>query len=142
MRIRTLTLTLTLTLALTLAGCKTVTKVQERIVTKTDTLWRTQVRHDSIYQKDSIRIREWMKGDTVYRDRDRWLTIYQDRTEHDTVYIARHDTVRVDVVKTEKQQLSWWQRAKNKFSDWVVAVLVAVLLAVSAWGWYQRRSKN
>lgn len=130
---------LVLMMVLALSACKTVQQTQERIVTKTDTLWRTQVKHDSIYRHDSIHVREWVKGDTVYRDRDRWHTVYRDRMAHDTVYIARHDTVNVEVMKTEIQRLSWWQRVKNQFADWIIAMLVIALLAVSVWGWLRKR---
>ena len=56
--------------------------------TTSHTLTNTQ-RHDSTYRRDSIYIREYTRGDTVYLDRwrDRWReriithtdTIYQDK---------------------------------------------------------------
>lgn len=56
----------------------------------TDTNTRTNsLRHDSTYHRDSIYIREYTRGDTVYLDR--WHDRWRDRTitRTDTVYQNR-----------------------------------------------------
>ena len=60
---------------------------------KHDTTYVSKVQRDSIWLHDSIYMKEWMKGDTVYRDVDRWHTKYIEKQVHDTVYKARVDSV-------------------------------------------------
>ena len=58
-------------------------------VAKTDTFIKTDVRHDSIFVKDSVYVRE--KGDSVYIYKEKWRTKVDLR--HDTVYKAKTDTL-------------------------------------------------
>lgn len=102
-----------------------------RIIEKVRTEYVTQEVHhrDTVITKDSVYIREWMKGDTVFVDRFRDRYVYRDR---------RRDSIRVQVdsfafetikeVQVEKP-LSWGKRAKIGAFWWLV--LAVVLLA----GW-------
>ena len=81
-----------LCLVLSIVGC-TTTKYVEVPVTHTDTLIQTKVQRDSIWKHDSIYLHEWMKGDTVYIEKTRWLTDYKERLRIDTVYKSRIDTI-------------------------------------------------
>ena len=104
------------------AGCSP--KIVERIVVQRDTL---QVHHrDSIFTKDSVYIREWMKGDTVYLDRFRDRYIYKDRWRDSIQVRERHDTTTVEV-KVERE-LSWAQRAKIKAFPWLLLSVIGALL--------------
>lgn len=83
---------LLLCLALTLlCGCKTKyvavpeTHYKDSIVTR----WRT----DSVFQHDSVYIKEYAVGDTVYQFRDRTKMLYRDRIQRDTVQVVVRDTV-------------------------------------------------
>lgn len=99
-------LAIVLLVLMLLTSC-TTTKYVPVVEHKTDTLIQTRVQHDSIYQKDSIHIRE--SGDTVYFTR--WRTQLVKKEVHDTTYISKTDTVPV-VVNVEKhvaQPLAWWQ---------------------------------
>lgn len=64
---------------------------------KTDTLYKVDVRHDSIYRRDSVYIRE--KGDTITIYKEHWNTkvdIRHDTIHHvktDTILRLRHDTI-------------------------------------------------
>ena len=58
-------------------------------VAKTDTFIKTDVRHDSIFVKDSVYVRE--KGDSVYIYKEKWRTKVDIR--HDTVFKAKTDTI-------------------------------------------------
>ena len=99
-------------------------KIVERIVVQRDTL---QVHHrDSIFTKDSVYIREWMKGDTVYLDRFRDRYIYKDRWRDSIQVRERHDTTTVEV-KVERE-LSWAQRAKIKAFPWLLLSVIGALL--------------
>lgn len=99
-------------------------KIVERIVVQRDTL---QVHHrDSIFTKDSVYIREWMKGDTVYLDRFRDRYIYKDRWRDSIQVRERHDTTTVEV-KVERE-LSWAQRAKIKAFPWLLLSVIGAML--------------
>lgn len=56
-------------------------------VPQTRTEYRDRERVDSLFIHDSVFVRETVKGDTVYRDRDRWHIEYHDREIHDTIVI-------------------------------------------------------
>lgn len=106
-------------------------KIIERVVYQCDT---TVVHHrDSIFRKDSVYVKEWMKGDTVYIDRFRDRYIYKDRWR-DSIRVVR-DSVTVDRVKEVKVEkpLSWWQKARMGAFWWLLAGLVACL------GWIFRK---
>ena len=104
------------------AGCSP--KIVERIVVQRDTL---QVHHrDTTYQRDSIYIREWMKGDTVYVDRYRDRYVFRDRWRDSIQVRERHDTTTVEV-KVEKE-LNWAQRAKIRAFPWLLLGLIGALL--------------
>ena len=99
-------LAIVLLVLMLLTSC-TTTKYVPVVEHKTDTLIQTRVQHESIFQKDSIHIRE--SGDTVYFTR--WRTQLVKKEVHDTTYISKTDTVPV-VVNVEKhvaQPLAWWQ---------------------------------
>ena len=95
-----------------LVGCKT----HEVIVGKPvevphyihDTLKVTQTEKETIYVTDSM----FIKGDTVFKFRDRW----REYVVHDTVLRAVSDTIGipVEVTKTEikevEKELHWWQK--------------------------------
>jgi hypothetical protein len=95
-------------LALLMCSCKTIEYVP--IVeheTHHDSIYFTQIQRDSIWQHDSILIKQ--KGDTVRIEK--WHTKYIEKQVHDTTYVAKVDSVpvpyevRVDVpAKLSKTQ--------------------------------------
>ena len=99
-----------------LTACKT----KERIVTvervRTDTTYITRHHRDSVWLHDSIFMKEWLAGDTVYQLSDRWHTRYVERLRIDTTYVSKTDSVPVPypvekIVKVDKP-LTWWQRLR------------------------------
>ena len=104
------------------AGCSP--KIVERIVVQHDT---TTVHHrDTTYRRDSIYIREWMKGDTVYVDRFRDRYVFRDRWRDSVSVREVHDTTAVGV-KVEKP-LSWSQKAKIGAFPWLLLALIGAVL--------------
>ena len=75
-----------------LTSC-TTTKVVTVEKVKTDTTYITKHQRDSIWLHDSIYVHEWMKGDTVYRDRIQCHTKYVEKQVRDTIYQHRVDSV-------------------------------------------------
>ena len=82
-------------------------------------------RIDTIYQHDSIFIRESVRGDTVYLTRTEWRDRWRVRLVHDTI----HDTQYVERVVEHPPE-----RYVPKFYRWcTVALWVIVLLAIGYW---------
>lgn len=119
-----------LVLVCILSGCRS-TKVipEERVVYKTDTLWRTEVRKDSVYIENTDTF--LIKGDTVREIR--WRTRYVTKMLTDTLYKTKTDSIvltrRVEVEKS----LTRWQKVKMKVGGYS---LFTVLLALLAGGIY------
>lgn len=116
-----------LCLVLSIVGC-TTTKYVEVPVTHTDTLIQTKVQRDSIWKHDSIYLHEWMKGDTVYIEKTRWLTGYKERLRIDTVYKSRIDTITKTIAVAKTDSLTWWQQMRIKFAN--VMIYLAILIFV------------
>ena len=118
-----------LCLVLSMISC-TTTKYVEVPVTHIDTLIQTKVQRDSIWKHDSIYLHEWMKGDTVYIEKTRWLTDYKERLRIDTVYKSRIDTITKTItkMKTNADSLTWWQQTRIKIAN--VMIYLAILIFV------------
>lgn len=106
-----------------LVGCSP--KVIETV--RTEYVYRDRVERDTTYVKDSIWVKEYVKGDTVrlleYRDR----IVFRDRykTVHDTV--AVHDSVAVERVKEVEKPLSAWKKVRLGAFWWLLAALAGCL---------------
>ena len=99
-------------------------KIVERVVVQHDT---TTVHHrDTTYRRDSVYIREWLKGDTVYVDRFRDRYVFRDRWRDSVTVREVHDTTAVQV-EVEKP-LSWAQKAKIGAFPWVLLALLGALV--------------
>lgn len=113
-----------------LFGSCTTTKYVAVPQQHTDTLRITQTQRDSIYQHDSIYIRD--HGDTVKIER--WHTQYRDRWQHDTIYKSRVDSVQVlvpaDSAGEPQNTLTWWQQTRIHIAD---IVLWMLLLTGTVW---------
>ena len=99
-----------------------------KIVEKWNTQYVTQEVHhrDTIITRDSVYIREWMKGDTVFVDRFRDRYIYRDRWRDSIrVQVDSFAVERVKEVQVEKP-LSWGKRAKIGAFWWLVLAVVGL----------------
>lgn len=93
-----------------LAGC-TTTKYVEVEKVRTDTVYQSKIEKDSVWLHDSVFVKEYTKGDTVFRDRDRWRTEYIEKLLTDTVYKSRVDSIPVPYPKEVyvEKKLNWLQ---------------------------------
>ena len=96
-------------LALMMCSCKSIEYVP--IVeheTHHDSIYFTQIQRDSIWQHDSILIKQ--KGDTVRIEK--WHTKYIEKQVHDTTYVAKVDSIPVpyEVIKEVPAKLSKTQK--------------------------------
>lgn len=130
---------LSLALCIIVVGCKTTTKIVEvpieKVVTKTDSIYITKVKVDSVFEKDSIYINTYVKGDTIYRDNYRFISRWRDRVKLDTIYKTHTDTIKVEkaiTIEVEKP-LSWWQKVKQDVGGIAIGILITLLVGLIIW---------
>jgi hypothetical protein len=117
--------------ALFFSSC-TTTQYVPVIEHKTDTVYQNKVKHDSIWQHDSVQI--MIKGDSVTIDR--WHTKYVSKEVHDTTYISKTDSVPVPypVEKLVPAELTTWQKLRMNIGTFMI--FATLLFAV---GWLLKR---
>ena len=106
-----------------ICSCKTrsqVITVQEDV--KTDTIYKSLLRTDSVMIYDSIHVRE--TPDTGFMEKWRHTSII--RKEHDTIYHHSVDTIKVPI-EVEKK-LNRWQRTKQDWGGF--AILLAIGMCI------------
>ncbi len=99
----------------------------ERTEVRTDTLWKTLERVDTVIDRDTVHT--YTRGDSVIVECVRWRVRVRER--HDTVYRVRTDSVSVPVpypvetVKEVEKPLSWWQKTLQ-FLGWLSVIGIAL----------------
>ena len=118
-------ITIGILIAALLTSCKSVEYIQVPVV-HTDTVYQSKLVHDSIYQHDSITIRE--RGDSVWVER--WHTRYIERERTDTIYKSIRDSIPYPVEKRVEvpAQLSWWQQTRLHMAN--ILLWFLLLLAI------------
>ena len=116
-------------LLLTLFGCrgyKAVESSHEAVAVRRDTVFSVRERTDSIYFRDSIIVKEAVRGDTVFVEKTAWKTRYKTAIRTDTVYVARTDSASVTQHVQEKEQPNrhTWLYAVGLMLYAVVAVIL------------------
>ena len=100
-------------------------RIVERLVIQRDTTYLSSHVRDSIYLHDSVYVKEFIKGDTVYVEKykDRW----RDRIMevHDTLYRTKVDSVHVSVPVEVEKRLS--PMKKMKLGMFFPLILVAII---------------
>ena len=105
------------------SGCSP--RIVEHVIYQRDTTYIEKVRVDSVYNRDSVFIRE--KGDSVFiyreRIRDRW------RLVHDTITRVKVDSVAVERIREVEvvQPLPAWKSAQIR-AFWPLVLLVVLLV--------------
>lgn len=118
---------LLLLIALICGGCSTTKYVPVETI-KRDTVYQSKIEHDSVYLHDSVYVKEWQKGDTIYRDRDRWHTKYVEKEVHDTLYQSKTDSIAVPY--PVEKELTWWEKKKIEFGELAMVVMAGLLCFV------------
>lgn len=111
-------------LLLTFFGCrgyKVVESSHEAV--RRDTVFAVREKTDSIYFRDSIIVKEAVRGDTVFVEKTAWKTRYKTAIRTDTVYVARTDSAAVTQRVQEKEQPN-----RYKLLYAVAAMLFAIVL--------------
>ena len=115
-------------LLLTFFGCrgyKVIESSHEAV--RRDTVFAVRERTDSIYFRDSIIVKEAVRGDTVFVEKTAWKTRYKTAIRTDTVYVARTDSTAVTQHVQEKEQPNrhTWLYA---FAAMLFAIVSVILL--------------
>ena len=114
-------------MSLVMMGCKSV-----RYVTVPeyhhDSIYLTKVQWDSIYMHDSIYVKEWMRGDTVFVSKTQWKTKYVERLRTDTAYIEKTDSVAVPYPVERKATV--WEQVRLDYGGWAIGILFILVIIV------------
>lgn len=115
---------------------RTIYEPIEKTVYHTDTLRLTNVRVDSIVQRDSVAV--YVNGDTIritkYRDRLQ----YRDRI--DTIYKAKVDTARIEIPIEIEKKLTRWEKVKMDFGGMAIGGIFALLVGIAIFLFVKRKS--
>lgn len=99
-------------------------RIIERV--RTEIEYRDRIQKDSVFVRDSIFQKEYVKGDTVYLDKYVYKYIYKDKLKTDSIYVAVHDTTTVE--RLVEKQLTPIQRAKQNSFWWLILALAGCLV--------------
>lgn len=119
---------------LLLCGCRTEYVPVESV--RYDSLMIEKLMKDSVFVRDSVYLKE--KGDTIYKYKDRFVYVYKNRV--DTFYAERVREIEIPVPVERK--LSWWERVKLKYAEWVIGALVAIALIYALRQWLARKIRK
>ena len=106
-----------------ICSCRSVQYVPVEVI-KTDTTYINKIQRDSIYQLDSVYIRD--KGDTVFIIKTRYL--YRDKLIRDTFYMSRIDSVQVPY--PVEKELTRWEQFRLDVGGWAIIVVMITILVM------------
>ena len=110
----------------------------ENTMVRTDTVYQSQLRVDSVFCRDSVAVIQ--KGDTVLITK--WRDRYRVKQRTDTVYKAVTDSVKVSVPYPVERELTKWEQTKQDVGGMAMGALgVAVLAAAIAWVVKRKRNR-
>ena len=110
-----------------LPGCSP--KIIEKV--KTEYVYQDVHHRDTLITRDSIYIREWLKGDTVYIEKYKDRYVFRDRWRDSVSIREVHDTTTVE--KKVERELTAGQKMKINSFWWLLIGLIASL------GWIFRK---
>ena len=119
---------------LLLCGCRTEYVPIESV--RYDSVMIEKLMRDSVFVRDSVYLQE--KGDTIYKYKDRFVYVYKNRV--DTFFAEKIREIEVPVPVERK--LSWWERIKLKYAEWVIGALVAIALVYALRQWLARKIRK
>ena len=121
-------------LFLCLCGCRTEYVPIESV--RYDSVMIEKLIRDSVFVRDSVYVQE--KGDTIYKYKDKYVYVYKNRV--DTFYMEKIREREVPVPVERK--LTWWERVKLEYAEWVFGMIVAIALYWNLKEWSARRTRK
>lgn len=122
-----------------LPSCTTTKYVPVETV-RIDTLRQYTIRIDSIKQIDSVYVREYMRGDTIYKEKTK--LVYRDRINQQTDTVKETKILTQEKVVEVEKELTAWQKFKINFSEIVIGIAVLAISALIIMFVIFRRSKK
>ena len=119
---------------LCLCGCRTEYVPVESV--RYDSVMIETLMRDSVFVRDSVYLQE--KGDTVFKYKDRFVYVYKKRV--DTLFAEKIREIEVPVPVERK--LSWWERVKLNYAEWIFGILVAVVFLQELKKWAAKRLRK
>lgn len=115
-----------LLIVLLLAGCRsTQTSVVERV--SKDTVYDIRERHDTLRLIDSVVVREWMRGDTVWIERSHRSSRERTKVVQDTVREVRIDSIPIVIGRRDGEAFSIGRQSRRASAAIVVAVVIMIV---------------
>lgn len=110
-------------LLLLFGSCRSIRYVPVETI-RTDSVFMSNVRIDSVYVQDSILIKE--KGDTLTTIR--YKLVYRYKHITDTLFITKNDSVQVPY--PVEKELTWWQKTKLELGEFSIGIILILLIVV------------
>ena len=115
-----------LLIVLLLAGCRsTQTSVVERV--SKDTVYDIRERHDTLRLIDSVMVREWMRGDTVWIERSHRSSRERTKVVLDTVREVRIDSIPIIIGRRGGEAFIIGRQSRRASAAIVVAVVIIIV---------------
>lgn len=127
-------------LLLVMTSCTTQKPVVlERVINKTDTLYKTNYKADTFRVHDSIYVESYAVGDTIYKTKNVYKWRDRVSVKTDTIYksILRADSIPVPVPVEHKA--TWWERTQIFAGKIAVVAVVLFAIALLLWLIHRRR---
>lgn len=127
-------------LLLVMTSCTTPKPVVlERVVNKTDTLYKTNYIADTFRVHDSIYVESYAVGDTIYKTKNVYKWRDRVSVKTDTIYksILRADTIPVPVPVEHKA--TWWEWTQMFTGKIAVGAVVLCLISLLLWLIHRKR---
>ena len=121
-------------LLLVMTSCATPKPVVlERVINKTDTLYKTNYIADTFRVHDSIYVESYSVGDTIYKTKNVYKWRDRVSVKTDTIYksILRADSIPVPVPVEHKA--TWWERTQMFVGLFTIGAVVLVVLSLLLW---------
>lgn len=121
-------------LLLVMTSCATQKPVVlERVINKTDTLYKINYQADTFRVHDSIYVESYAVGDTIYKTKNVYKWRDRVSVKTDTIYksILRADSIPVPVPVEHKA--TWWERTQMFVGLFTIGAVVLVVLSLLLW---------
>lgn len=121
-------------LLLVMTSCATPKPVVlERVINKTDTLYKTNYKADTFRVHDSIYVESYAVGDTIYKTKNVYKWRDRVSVKTDTIYksILRADSIPVPVPVEHKA--TWWEQTQMFVGLFTIGAVVLVVLSLLLW---------
>lgn len=117
-----------------LCGCSTPQPVVvERVVIKTDTLYKARASADTFRLHDSVYVEHYTRGDTVYSQKSVWRWRDRISVKTDTIYKAMFQTDTTRLPIPVERKLSTWERTQMRVGQFTIGAVVLVVLSLLLW---------